>query len=293
MAGERFGLGSLFVVVLTGATLLTPHATRAADAAEGIAVTQLLTPGRAEPLLVAHRGLSARFPENTLAAFRAAVAEGAEMLELDVGLSADGQVVVLHDRTLDRTTNGSGPLSALPLAEIAGLDAGSWFAPAFAGEPVPTLAQVFDAVGAAIAINVEIKPEAVRSRGEGGIEEQVVALVRERGLDSRVVISSFEPTAVGRVKRRAPAIRAGLLYHHEMPFDVAALLELYGADGLHANQHHLTAEIVERVHGVGGYLGAYTANTEGELRRLVELGVDAIFTDDVAAARAVLETPGR
>lgn len=255
------------------------------------AVARLLVPGRTPPLLVAHRGLSARYPENTLAAFRAAADEGARMLELDVGLTADGQVVVLHDETLDRTTDGSGSLSASPLAEITGLDAGSWFAPEFAGEPLPTLAQVLDELGSRIAINVEIKPEAVRSTAEGGIEEQVVAMVRERGLGSRVVFSSFEPAAVGRIERMAPELHTALLYHHEMPFDPVELLALYGVDGLHMNRRHVTPEIVEKVHESGRYVGAYTANARKELFPLLWAGVDAIFTDDPTAAARELEIP--
>ncbi|MDP7113834.1 MAG: glycerophosphodiester phosphodiesterase family protein [Myxococcota bacterium] len=251
-------------------------------------MTSRIEPGRGSPLLVAHRGVSARFPENTLAAFHAAVADGARMLELDVGLSADGVPVVLHDETLDRTTDGRGPLSAMALAQVAELDAGSWFGPAFAGEPVPTLARVLDEFGGRIAINVEIKPEAVRSDPAEGIEEQVVALVRARALEDQVVVSSFEPTAVGRVKRLFPGLPAALLYHHELPHDAVALLALCEADGLHVNKRHVTAELVETLHAAGRYVGAYTANSAPDLRRLTGLGVDAIFTDDVVAATLLL-----
>jgi glycerophosphoryl diester phosphodiesterase len=253
-------------------------------------MTSRIEPGRGSPLLVAHRGVSARFPENTLAAFHAAVADGALMLELDVGLSADGVPVVLHDETLNRTTDGRGPLSAMAWPQVAELDAGSWFGPAFAGEPVPTLARVLDELGGRIAINVEIKPEAVRSEPAGGIEEQVVALVRARALEDQVVISSFEPTAVGRIKRLFPELPAALLYHNELPQDAVALLALYEADGLHVNKRHVTAELVETLHAAGRYVGVYTANSARDLRRLGELGVDAIFTDDVAAARRLLST---
>ncbi len=256
-------------------------------------VTSLLAPGRTPPLLVAHRGLSARYPENTLSAFRAAADAGALMLELDVGLTSDGRVVVLHDETLERTTDGHGALSATSLSEVQALDAGSWFAAEFAGEPVPTLEAVLDELGPRIAINIEIKPEAVRSTPEGGIEAQVVAMVQDRGLESRVVFSSFEPTAVGRIERLAPSLHTALLYHNEIPFDPVALLELYGVDGLHMNRRHLTPELVARIHESGRYVGAYTANTRKELYPLLWAGVDAIFTDDVSAAASELEIPVR
>lgn len=252
------------------------------------AVTELLRAGRAEPLLVAHRGVSARFPENTIAAFVAAVEDGAAMLELDVGLSADGEVVVLHDATLDRTTDGQGMLSEQTLALLKGLDAGAWFDPRFVGERLPTLAEVYDAVGQRIAINVEIKREAVRSTVEGGIEEKVIALTRERDLENRIVVSSFDPGAVARVKRLAPEVRAGVLYGHEVMFDPADLVSLFGADGLHMNKRHVTETIVRQLHERGFWVGAYTANEPEDLLRLKELGVDAIFTDDVAAARRTL-----
>ena len=253
-------------------------------------MSALLAADRSTPLLVAHRGLSARFPENTMAAFTAAADEGAAMLELDVGLSADGALVVLHDATLDRTTSGQGPLSQLPLDRLQRLDAGSWFDPRFAAERLPTLQQVFEALGDRIAINVEIKPEAVSSVVEGGIEEKVVALARHQGLQSRVVVSSFEPAAVARVKRLAPEIRGAVLYHHEMDFDPAQLAALFRADGLHVNKRHVTAEIVGKLHAAGLYVGVYTANEPEDLRRLVAMGVDAIFTDDVTASRQVLQT---
>jgi glycerophosphoryl diester phosphodiesterase len=249
---------------------------------------ELLCAGRNEPLLVAHRGVSARFPENTLSAFTAAVADGAAMLELDVGLSRDGELIVLHDETLDRTTDGEGLLRDHDLEALRRLDAGSWFDPRFAREPVPTLSEILARVGRDIAVNVEIKPEAVASRAEGGIEDKVVALIREAGLVDRVVVSSFEPTAVARVKRAEPDLRTAVLFHHEMEFDPAVFVALFRADGLHVNQRHLTSGMVASLHGAGLYVAAYTANEVEDLQRLVELGVDGIFTDDVARARTLL-----
>jgi len=273
-------------VIFTAALL----AVLPAQASEEGDVSAMLTAGRDAPLLVAHRGVSARFPENTMAAFTAAADEGARMLELDVGLSADGALVVLHDATLDRTTSGQGLLSQIPLDRLQELDAGSWFDPRFAAERLPTLQQVFEALGERIAINVEIKPEAVSSSVEGGIEEKVVALARHHQLQSRVVVSSFEPAAVSRVKRLAPEIQAAVLYHHEIDFDPVQLAGLFRADGMHLNKRHVSAETVDALHAAGLYVGVYTANEPGDLRRLAAMGVDAIFTDDVTAARAALST---
>jgi len=273
----------LISVLVVGAGL-----TGVASAEEAQTVSELLTPGRGEPLLIAHRGLSARYPENTMAAFRAAAEAGAEMLELDVGLSADGQVVVLHDVTLERTTTGSGELERHPWSTLKDLDAGSWFAPEFAGERLPLLAQVLDELGGRIAINIEIKPEASSGQAEGGIEQKVAALVAERGLQPRVVVSSFLPAAVARIKQADPAIRTAVLYHTELHYEAPRIVELYGADGLHLNHAHLTAETVQALHDKGFYVGVYTVNDAGELRRMAAMGVDGVFVDDVEAARAAL-----
>jgi len=252
-------------------------------------VSELLRPGRRTPLLVAHRGLSARYPENTLAAFRAALDAGAEMIELDVTLSRDGAVIVLHDETLERTTDGSGPPGGLTLEELRRLDAGSWFAAGFAGERIPLLAEVLDLVRGRCALNVEIKPEAVTGSEEGGIEDKVVALVRERGMQRQVLVSSFHPRAVARVGGSASAIRAAWLFHEAVDFDPVARLKELGADGLNLNFEHVSAEIVAQLHAAGLTLVAYTVNDASSLRRIAGLGVDAIFTDDVEAARGILD----
>jgi len=271
-------------VLALGVTLMTASPTTAA----GPPVAELTAPGRDAPLLVAHRGQSIRCPENTLAAFRAAVQDGAAMLELDVGVSADHEVVVLHDATLDRTTDGAGLLSDQPLAALRTLDAGAWFGPLFRGESLPTLREVFAELGQDIAINVEIKREAVQSGDGQGIEAAVVALVLEHGLLDRVVVSSFDPGALVRIKAQEPRLRTAVLYRHEVPFDAAALVSLFGADGLHLDRRHVTPDVVRSLHDAGYYVGAYTANDAQDLRRLAELGVDAVFTDDVVAAGRAL-----
>ena len=142
------------------------------------------------PLVIAHRGASAYAPENTLAAFRLAAEQGADAVELDAKLSADGQVVVIHDPTVERTTNGSGEVRQLSLAQIKSLDAGGFLSPQFAGEPIPTLAEVFDAVGHQLLINVELTNYA-SPRGRPG--RKVVGLVKDFHLEERVLFSSFHP----------------------------------------------------------------------------------------------------
>src|SRR5438067_10660640 len=135
--------------------------------------------GRVRCLVIAHRGASGTHPENTMAAFRRAVDVGAGMIELDVQLTRDRHVVVIHDATLDRTTDGRGPVSAVTLAELRRLDGGGWFAPGFAGERVPTLAEVLAAVH--VPVNVELKP----ARDDDGLERRALGEVEEAGAIGR------------------------------------------------------------------------------------------------------------
>ena len=254
-------------------------------------VADILSPGRKGPLLIAHRGLSGRYPENTIAAFRAAVEAGAEMVELDVALSSDGRVVVLHDATLNRTTSGTGRPADFPLAILKKLDAGSWFAPGFTGEKIPTLAEVLDLVRGRCAVNIEIKAEAVSSRPEGGIEEKVIARVRERRIEEEVLLSSFDPTAITRVKKLAPSVMTAVLYGQEIDFDPAPLVSRCGADGLNMNRRHVKAEVVRAVQRAGLFLCVYTVDDPEELAKLSALGVNGIFTNDIEAAARALD-PG-
>ena len=163
---------------------------------------------RPKPLNIAHRGASAVAPQNTLAAFRKAMELGADGVELDVQLSADGAVVVIHDFTVDKTTDGTGRVAEKTLAELEALDAGIRFSPQFAGERIPTLAQVFEALEGKLLVNVELKDFNLRS---SALAAPVVEVIREHAMEKRVLFSSFNPFALRAVKRLAPEIPAGLL----------------------------------------------------------------------------------
>ena len=156
---------------------------------------------------VAHRGYSAVAPENTLPAFAAAVRAGATLVEFDVRTTADDVPVVIHDRTVDRTTSGSGHVGDLPYAEVAALDAGTWFSPAYAGVAVPTLAATLDLLAApGPGLLLEIKPPATLSQ-----VKTVVELVVAAGLAERTIVQSFDPAIVRLARETAPSIRRGLL----------------------------------------------------------------------------------
>ncbi len=163
-----------------------------------------------KPLVIGHRGASAYAPENTLAAFNRAFEMGADGIELDVVLSKDGVPIVIHDDTLDRTTNGSGSVGAMDCAAISQLDAGAWFDRQFSGERVPTLEQVLCQLTRGL-INVEIKYTAVRLDNDR-LEQAVASVIEQTHSQARVLVSSFHPLALYRLSRRHPQLQRGLLY---------------------------------------------------------------------------------
>ena len=227
--------------------------------------------------VIAHRGLSSLGPENTLIAIEKAIEVGAAMVEVDVTVTADGRVICLHDETLDRTTSGSGLPGDFTLAEIKQLDAGSWFAPEYAGERIPTLAEVLETVNGRILINVEIKSEAV----EHGIVPRVAALIAEHEMIDEVVVSSFSPEALRQMKTIDPAVITATLYNKDLHTgrDPLEIVQEVGSRGFNISSKRVTPEMVDRCHKHGIPVAVYTVNETAELLRLMEMGVDAVFTD--------------
>ncbi|MBN1936710.1 MAG: glycerophosphodiester phosphodiesterase, partial [Anaerolineae bacterium] len=218
-------------------------------------------------------------PQNTLAAFLLAAEMGADGVELDVHLSADGQVVVIHDDTVDATTDGSGRVSALTLAELKALDAGGWFDPRFAGERIPTLQEVFDAVGHRLLINVEIKVEAGYHPLEQ--EAETVRLIEDNNLVERVIISSFSIASLRRVRRLNPHIALGLLYAQVETRLFPTLARLLGAryEALHPQFGLVDARYVASARRRGLHVNAWTANEVDPMRRLIDVGANGIITN--------------
>ena len=227
--------------------------------------------------VIAHRGFSARAPENTVAAVLAAADVGAHMAEVDVSLTADGHLVLLHDEKVQRTTDGRGRIRDLPLAEVQRLDAGSWFSPEFAGEPIPTVEAVLGAAEDRILVNLEIKPETV----DHGVVPAVVEVVRRLQMVDRVLISSFSPRALAQAAELAPELRTAVLYKPKYwkTSDPRVMTRQVGADAFNVNRRRLTTRMAESCAAGGIPLGVYTANTPRQMNRLLQRGVHAIFTD--------------
>jgi len=222
--------------------------------------------------VIAHRGASGTSPENTLAAFRRAVEIGADMIELDVQLTRDGAVVVIHDYTLERTTSGVGAVHETVLADLRRLDAGSWFAPAFGGERVPTLAETLDAVP--LPINVELKPV-----GPGELEARALAVVEEAGALRRTIFSSFAMDALERVRARSAAAQLAVLWETERVEDAVAWARRVGARALHLRKDTTTPRALEAAASAQLAVRVWTVNDQAEMQRLAAAGVGGIFTD--------------
>lgn len=194
-------------------------------------------------------------------------------VELDVQRTRDGALVVIHDETVDRTTDGTGRVADLTLDELRKLDAGSWRSPEFAGERVPTLEEVVSAVPAPVALFVELKDP---SRYPG-IEREVVALLRDRALLERAGISSFDHSSLARVRETDSAVRIGFLFsRHPDPIPAARAL---GAVAIHPPFRELTSDLVAEAHAVRLAVLAYTVNEPADVATARALGVDGIFSD--------------
>jgi glycerophosphoryl diester phosphodiesterase len=245
-------------------------------------------PDHGKPLNIAHQGASADAPGNTLAAFRLALEMGADGFELDIMLSTDDHLVVIHDDTVDRTTDGSGPVRQKTLAELKALDAGARFGARFAGERIPTLQEVFDLVaGNRAFVNVELKADSLKS---DGLEEKLVALIRRYDLGERLLISSFNPFALWRVRRLAPDLPLALLYAESMPVHLRNrwFAFLSRPEALNPSLRIATQEHVRWAKSKGYRLYVWTVDEEPEMRRLIALGVDGIITNKPDLLRQVL-----
>lgn len=239
------------------------------------------------PLFIAHRGCSARYPENTLAGFKGAIDAGAHMIELDINLSKDRQLVVIHDKTVDRTTDGTGAVSALTLTQLSRLDAGSWFDPRFNAERLPTLARVLDLAKGHLMVNIEIKSEAFESHGpEDAVERQVLDLIRHKKMLDDVLVSSFEWQVLENFRKLAPDVALGLL--SDVPADESLLYWYQRVKGFswHPDYRMLTRSQVDTLHDLGARVLPYAVDGKIDARGMLAMGVDGLIVDDPGHMKA-------
>lgn len=230
------------------------------------------------PRVIAHRGGGRFAPENTLAAIRKGHAMGFRGVEFDVMLASDAKPVLIHDETLERTTDGSGQVAATPLDVLATLDAGSWFDASFKGEAVPGFeAAATLCISLGLWANVEIKP-ATGHDEETGHVAAMTAMHAWNGITPPPLLSSFSSEALRAARAAAPALPRGLLFD-AVPADWHAQLESLDCVSLHCNAARLDERTVHAVLGAGYGLAVWTVNDPALARRLFAWGVDAIFTD--------------
>jgi glycerophosphoryl diester phosphodiesterase len=234
--------------------------------------------GKTPVFVTAHRGFSGRAPENTMAAFRLAIDAGCDGIELDVHLSKDNQVVVIHDDTLKRTTDGRGAVADSPFSDLRRLDAGGWFAPQFAGERVPTLTEVLTLARDRVLINIELKQGKKLPYTMEELADRTLDECQRAGMLDQVLFSSFAPAAIDRIRERNPALPVALIVTHPwtMPEEAGAG-KLYPT--LNCRAATLTEAHIRRAHAEGVRIHAWTVNRPHKMKQLIAWGIDGIITN--------------
>lgn len=240
--------------------------------------------------LIGHRGARGYAPENTLPSFEKGLALGANIVELDIHLSRDGHIVVIHDFTVDRTTDGIGLVNDLSLNEIKRLDAGSWFGSKFAGVQIPTLAEVLSWAKGRAWLLIEVKSDWITYPG---IESLLVELLRRHDMIGEVVVISFDHMCLNRVKAEEPAVATGALYSNRLA-DPIGLARATPADVLRPRWRFASMKEAEIVHDAGLAYAPFcdTQVTADIWRSLVKMGADALSADYPDQLRAVLDESG-
>ncbi len=233
----------------------------------------------ADFMVIAHRGASAYAPENTLAAFDLALQLGCRHIELDVDFSSDGHVVVMHDDTVDRTTNGTGPVGNHTLAELRALDAGSWFGTPFAGERIPTFAEVLARYQGRVHLHTEIKGRAAR------LAPCTADLVRQYAMADHVTVTSFQLPRLEEIRAYAPELPTGWLVSEVSDGTIARAREL-GLTQICPRANTVTLALVRRLHAEGFIVRAWGVADEALMRQVVDAGADGMtvnFPDTLLA----------
>jgi glycerophosphoryl diester phosphodiesterase len=241
--------------------------------------------------IIAHRGASAYYPENTFPSFENAINMGADMVELDVQLTSDKEVVVFHDEKISRCTNGRGRIADYTLASLKKLDAGNWIDKKFKNTRIPTLIEALDICKNRIAVNIEIKTEAVSRMFFGGIEEKCLKIVEQIGMNGHVVFSSFDPRAIMHLKQIDNTAAVAVLfekkhYGSKLPSDV---MDSVGADAFNCSASELNKKWLPNIKSNNIPVNIYTVNDEKNMNKFLDMGVNGIFTNKPDVLKKVLD----
>lgn len=236
-------------------------------------------------MVIAHRGASANAPENTLAAIKKAIDLGAHAVEIDVRMTKDGELVVIHDASVSRTSNGKGAVNEYTLAEIKMLDAGSWFDEKFKDEKIPTLNEVFSVIDSTVTLIIEIKDD---SRYMSRMIDKVIRSVRKNSSHKKIILKSFNTKVLEHIRRFAPEIPLIYVYGIRIPFlnfsigSRVSFQDLFtlNIDYLQPHSLLLSQDFVREAHANGYKIIAWDVDGENKMKRMIRIGVDAIETDN-------------
>ena len=251
-------------------------------------IIPLLASASAGPFISAHRGYSSDFPENTLPALEAALDAGAHVAEIDVRLTRDGKLVLMHDATVDRTTDGSGPLSAMTLEEIKKLDAGRWFERKFAGTRVPTLDEVLAWSNGRLGILVEMKNYPER---EPAFIDELIAAIKRNKAEGFALPAGFDHATLAEIHRREPTWRLEMILHCRLADHVHAARAAGSILVSHEPEYCVKSD-VEEMHAAGIAVLCTLLSVEHG-HELLDMGVDFFEADDVRLSRDTLRRLGR
>ena len=239
------------------------------------------TPGSLPfPLIIAHRGDVTNAPENTISAFKSAVELGADGIELDVRLTKDEKLVVFHDRRLERTTTGAGAVNHFNRAEVVGLDAGSWYSPAFKDEHPPTLDEVFESLPADFLINVELK---VIMKGMKLIAHRVAEVVRRHQRWDSTLVASFNPISLWELRKIEPRIARGYIWSHRHPFPIRSrcFSPLVQADWYDPSNGSSSPKLQRQFQSQGARVLAWDLDFDRDMQKMAAAQLDGIVTDSL------------
>jgi glycerophosphoryl diester phosphodiesterase len=232
-------------------------------------------------LVVAHRGSSGNAPENTLAAFELALESGADVIECDVRLTRDEEVVIFHDRTLDRTTNGTGRVQDKPLEELKKLDAGSWFSTKFKGEAIPTLREALQFLDGRAFLNIELKADARDHQTNVRLQNRVLETVRDTKAEHRMFLASFNHRLMYEIKSRHPELRTAIIYKAVRDFASrpSRLVSRARADAFVCGRWWLWRNLLEDLQNHRIPVFVYTVNSERDAKMMKQLHIDGVITN--------------
>ena len=231
--------------------------------------------------IIGHRGYPAKYPENTLAAFQGAVAAGVKMIELDVMLSRDRRLVVIHDENLERTTNGKGAVADHTLAELKRLDAGSWFDASFAGQQLPELGEVLDLVNGRAYTNIEIKSSAYEPHHPpDAVEKQVVELLRQKQMLNTALVSSFNVNILEQVAAMKATPAIAFISEEPAGKNTVEMCTQLNVFSWHPDYKIVTPEQVEMMHSRGIKVFPWTVNELEVFNAMRDMKVEGVITND-------------